>query len=190
MSGYIDNLIGSKIAGGNTAYRRSKSDFYPTPPEATQAILDWLKLPNGSKIWECACGEGHMVEVMRQSGYEVIGTDIRGGYDYLLTETPNNVDFIITNPPFSKAKEFIEKSIERKIPFAFLLKTQFWNSKSRYDLFYSQPPTYILPLTWRPDFLFKTRGKGSPLMDVLWCVWIPEKTETLFRPLLKPTKED
>lgn len=127
-----------------------------------------------------------MANAIRQAGYKVIGTDISGGVDYLTAETPENVDFIITNPPFSLAQEFIEKSLERGIPFAFLLKSQFWHAKKRYALFYAHPPTYVLPLTWRPDFLFKTRGKGSPLMDVMWVVWIPGKTHTLYRPLAKP----
>lgn len=92
----------------------------------------------------------------------------------------------MTNPPFSRSKDFIHNSIERQMPFAFLLKSQFWHSKSRYDLFYMQPPTYVLPLTWRPDFLFKKRGNGAPLMDVMWCVWLPGHTETKYRPLARP----
>lgn len=182
----MDKLVASRITGGNTAYKRSQSDYYPTPPEATKAILDFLELDKDQKIWECACGEGHMLNVIRNEGYDVVGTDIDSGVDYLEADTPEDVDFIITNPPFSLAKEFIIKSFERGLPFAFLLKSQFWNAKSRYSLFYAHPPTYILPLTWRPDFLFKTRGSGSPLMDVMWCVWIPGETKTLYRPLAKP----
>lgn len=48
-------------------------------------------------------------------------------------------------------------------------------------------PSYILPLTWRPDFLFKERGNGSPLMDVMWCVWCGEICEkTIYVPLTRP----
>ena len=133
------------------------------------------------------CGEARAIE---KRGYEVISTDIINGDDYLVIDTPQNVDWIITNPPFSLASEFIVKSLQRGLPFAFLLKAHFWNAKSRYALFYGHPPTYILPLTWRPDFMFKTRGSGSPLLDVMWCVWIPGETKTLFRPLAKPLKEE
>lgn len=182
----MSNLLGSRIAGGNTAYKRAKSDFYPTPPEATQALLDFLKIPKETVIWEPACGEGHMVDVIRENGYRVIASDIIFGTDYLRAQKPNNVGFIITNPPFSQAKEFISVSLLQNIPFAFLLKSQFWHARSRYDLFYKQPPTWVLPLTWRPDFLFKTRGSGSPLMDVMWCVWVPGQTLTQYRPLQKP----
>ena len=53
----------------------------------------------------------------------------------------------------------------------------------------------MLPLTWRPDFLFKERdGKkdASPLMDVMWCVWLTPQmqgVQTVFKPLMRPEKE-
>lgn len=180
-------LLGSRICGGNTAYKRNASDFYPTPPEATQALLNFLRLPEGTTVWEPACGEGHMVEIMEQNRLEVIGTDIQTGTDFLQAEAPEDVQWIITNPPFSLAEEFIRKSAECKVPFAMLLKSQYWHAARRVALFSTIPPAYVLPLTWRPDFLFKTRGKGSPLMDVIWCVWIPGAQKTEFLPLQKPT---
>ena len=97
------------------------------------------------------------------------------------------MEWIITNPPFSLAEQFIRRSGEHKIPFAMLVKSQYWHAIKRFFLFYENKPAYILPLTWRPDFLFKTRGSGSPLMDVMWCVWIPGATKTEYRPLLKPS---
>ena len=179
-------LLGSRIAGGNTAYSRNKYDAYPTPPDVTKALLDFLRFPKTTRFWECACGDGYMVNAIRDEGYEVIGTDIQTGTDYLSAETPEGVDFIISNPPFSLAREFIVKYITRKIPFAFLVKSQFWHAGKRLALFRSYPPTYVLPLTWRPDFLFKSRGGGSPLMDVMWVVWIPKQHETRYWPLERP----
>jgi hypothetical protein len=180
-------MIGSRICGGNTAYKRNQSDFYPTPPEATQALLDFLDLRKGTVIWEPACGEGHMVEVMRSNGFECIGTDIQTGTDYLCADLPDGVNWIITNPPFSLAEQFIRKSAEHGKPFAMLLKSQYWHAAKRVSLFSDVTPAYVLPLTWRPDFLFKTRGKGSPLMDVMWCVWIPPHKggSTIYLPLQK-----
>ena len=180
------DLIGSRICGGNTAYKRNVSDFYPTPPEATQALLNFLRIPEGTKVWEPACGEGHMVEVMEQNRLEVIGTDIQTGTDFLQADPPDGVEWIITNPPFSLAEQFIRKSAEHYVPFAMLLKSQYWHAARRVALFSQITPAYVLPLTWRPDFLFKTRGKGSPLMDVIWCVWKPGAKRTEFLPLQKP----
>lgn len=188
-------MLGSRIAGGNTAYKRVESDYYPTPPEATQALIDALlvgdMLHKEEHIWEPACGDGHMVNVFQNNGFQVTATDILTGEDYLTAEKPDGVSWIITNPPFSLAEEFIHRSLKHNVPFAFLLKSQFWHAKKRFDLYYNHPPAYILPLTWRPDFLFKSRGKGSPLMDVMWCVWIPgAEHSATYIPLRKPMLEE
>ena len=61
----MDSLQASRIAGGNTAYKRAASDFYPTPPVVTFALMKFLSLEKGEKIWEPACGDGHMVRVWR-----------------------------------------------------------------------------------------------------------------------------
>ena len=184
-----DNLQGSRISGGNTAYKRSVSDFYPTPPEATQALLNFLRLLEGTKVWEPACGEGHMVEVMEQNRLEVIGTDIQTGTDFLQAEIPNGVQWIITNHPFSLAEQFIRRCIQHKKPFALLLKSQYWHAKKRLELFRQYPPSFICPLTWRPDFMLGKRGCGSPLIDVMWVIW-GETHDTRYVPLEKPILND
>lgn len=180
----MSDLLGSRIVGGNTAYKRRESDFYPTPPDVTFALLDFLHLggypthgvstdPNFNhiKIWEPACGDGRMVDAIRSRGYECIGTDIQTGTDFLTAKMPEGVNFIITNPPFSLAEDFIRRCMYHEVGFALLLKSQFWHAKKRLPLFMESRPEYILPLTWRPDFMDKQRGGGSPLMDVMWCVW-------------------
>jgi len=189
------NFKGSQINGGNSDYGRVKSDFYPTPPEATQALLNFLNIPKDQIIWEPACGEGHMAEVFEGNGYEIITSDINSfgygvsGVDFLNTEC-KNCDWIITNPPFNLAEDFIKQCVKFQKPFALLLKSQYWHSKKRHSLFTTTKPKYILPLTWRPDFLFKERGKGSPLMDVLWCVWDAQPSlHTIYELLVKPKKE-
>lgn len=134
------------------------------------------------------CGGGHIVDVLKEQGYDVVSTDIITGVDFLTAEKPENVSWIITNPPFSLAEEFIRTAFDHKVSFAYLLKSQFWNAKKRYKLFNDCKPTYILPLTWRPDFLFKTRGNGSPLIDVNWCVWDADSCSktTEYIPLCRP----
>ena len=106
-----NSAAASRIVGGNSAFDRNQSDFYPTPPEATQALLDFLHIPPSMRIWEPACGEGHMVEVMERNGLEVIGTDIQLGTDFLTAELPEGIDWIITNPPFSLAEDFIKNAV-------------------------------------------------------------------------------
>lgn len=180
-------LESSTIIGGDPKKKRRKTDYYPTPQEVTVALLDFLQIPKRAKIWEPACGQNHMVNVMRESGYEVIGTDIEGGVDFLTAELPDGVDWIITNPPFCVSDKFIERCVYHHKPFALLLKSQYWHASKRSKLFMKYPPTYVLPLTWRPDFT----GQGASLMDVCWCVWdFKGLSYALYKPLPKPKDRD
>lgn len=174
----------TQILGGNPTGRRSETDFYPTPPEVTQALLRFLDLREGTVVWEPACGEMDMVSAIQREGFSCIATDLKYGQDFLAMPF-QECDWIITNPPFSLAEQFIRKSAEYNVPFAMLLKSQYWHAAKRVALFSEITPAYVLPLTWRPDFLFKKKGKGAPLMDVIWCVWIPGAKRTEYIPLEK-----
>lgn len=183
---------------GNILTNRSKnrraSDYYPTPEDATQALIDYLRIPKSRVIWECACGEGFMAEVFKSNGYQVISTDLNSyGYEDVtenfLESKGKECDWIITNPPFSLAEQFIRKCIEFHKPFAMLLKSQYWHSKKRLPLFRQHPPAFVLPLTWRPDFEFGLRG-GSPTMDCIWTVWGAEPCDfTVYEPLKRTNKK-
>lgn len=190
----MDSLQASRMVGGNSAIGRREADFYPTPPEVTVALLNFLHLPENTVIWEPAAGEGDMLETIRACGYGgSFGTDISEGFDFLSPDIFKRLfvgfDWIITNPPFALAEEFIRKAASLGKPFAFLVKSQFWHAKRRLPLFDEFPPSYILPLTWRPDFFFKDDHGGSPLMDVMWCVWLMPQikgVQTVYKPLAKP----
>ena len=181
----MDGMISSRLIGGGTAAGRSKKDFYPTPHEVTQALVNFFGISKTCTIWEPACGDGHMVSVFEENGYEVIATDIQTGTDFLVAPC-ESCDWIITNPPFSLSDQFIRRCMEHGKPFALLLKSQYWHARKRLPLFFESMPSYVLPLTWRPDFMFGASG-GAPLMDVFWCVWIPGcRLCTNYIPLEKP----
>lgn len=191
----MSRLTGSRINGGNTAFERKESDFYPTPPDATTALIKSVagNLFQDKSVWECACGEGHISTVFEKLGFKVISTDVSkicygiGNCDFL-NEKIRKADWIITNPPFNLSEKFIKHAIDLGGNFAFLLKSQYWHSKSRLSLFNKFKPAYVMPLTWRPDFLFGKRGGGSPLMDCIWCVWTETGSkETSYVPLAHPT---
>ena len=193
-------MLNGNIVGGNPKKERHASDFYPTPPEVTIALMDFLELGKGTAVWDPACGEGDMTAVFAKYGLLALGSDIQTGVDFTTVLKGRGglediADWIITNPPFSLAEEFIERCVEIGRPFALLLKTQFWHAARREELFYKYPPSYILPLTWRPDFLFKEPDRaGKPLMDVCWNVWLGtgelfRLCSTEYRPLSRPTKE-
>lgn len=176
-----------KIIGAHG--NRRKHDFYPTPKEATQALVDFLKdtarlLPN-DMVWECACGENAIVNVLKENGCKTWATDIQKGQDFMTYEMQEDFDWIITNPPFSMAEDFIRKAASYGKPFAFLLKSQYWHSAKRLPLFKAIPPTFVLPLTWRPDFT----GEGASMLDVSWIVWCGKPMLTIYMPLQKPQRE-
>ena len=174
----------SKIVGGNGV--RAKNDFYPTPPECTVALLNFLEqrqlIKQGDCVWEPACGDYAITKVLINNGYKTVSTDIVHGRDFMATDLSAGVDWIITNPPFSLAREFVERSAHLGRPFALLLKSQFWHAASRVDLFRRFPPAFVLPLTWRPDFT----GKGASLLDMIWVVWHKSADSTRYIPLSKP----
>lgn len=165
---------------------RRKNDFYPTPKEATQALVDFLKshflLRTNDIVWECACGSNAMVDVLKDNGLLTWATDIQKGQDFITYEMQEPFDWIITNPPFCLAEEFIKKAAVYGKPFAFLLKSQYWHSAKRAALFDEIKPTFVLPLTWRPDFT----GAGASMLDMCWCVWIGKPFTTIYMPLKKP----
>lgn len=191
--------MNGEILANRSAVDRNKTDYYATPPDATVALLNFLEAENRIHplyhvIWEPACGTGEMVEAMEKKGYTVHFSDLNPtGYrgdtepvDFLTADAENvNCSWIITNPPFSQAEKFIRRALELDRPCAFLLKSQFWHARSRLDLFREHPPAYVLPLTWRPDFLWGAKS-GSPTMECLWTVWFGKDNVTEYHPLERP----
>lgn len=185
-----DNLAVGLTTGGDQSKRRAL-DFYPTPPDATVALLDFLApFLSGGRVWEPACGDGAMSRVLEARGFDVVSSDIRhtgygiGGQDFLTCQ-PFACEAIITNPPFNVSAEFIERATSLAPLSAMLLKSQYWHAVKRLALFEKSPPAWVLPLTWRPDFLNGERG-GSPTMECIWVVWLQGVTDTRYFPLRRP----
>ena len=154
--------------------------------------MQYLDLSLDATIWEPACGEGHISKALMEMGYKVVSSELydRGyglvGINFLDSTPVEHFDWIITNPPFSLSEQFVRKCIEYQKPFAMLLKSQYWHSQKHEKLFKEYRPKAVLPLTWRPDFLFGKKG-GSPTMECIWTVWGTESAEsTVYQPLTKP----
>jgi hypothetical protein len=162
------------IGGKSPKNNRNAADFYATPPECTIALLnrfEWLF--RGRRIWEPACGDGAISKVLELRGFRVVSSDL---YDRGYGESNMNFlnaecacDAIITNPPFRLASNFIERSAEKKVPFAMLTKSTFWHAEKRRRLFMDTGPMAVMAMTWRPA-MSPERGK-SATMDFIWTVW-------------------
>jgi hypothetical protein len=181
-------MNGMMLTNAGCKEKRRELDFYPTPPEVTHALMRRFQWPK-MQIWEPACGDGSMSEVLKKYGHDVFSSDLRhsgygsGGVDFL--QTYSDCDAIITNPPFCISEEFIRRSLSMSSIVAMVLKCQYWHSQRRSVLFKQHPPAYVLPLTWRPDFANKDGG-GSPTMEVTWTVWIDGHTDTRYQLLERP----
>lgn len=96
--------------------RRLPNEFYPTPPEATRALLS-VESFDGD-IWEPACGDGRIAKVLAAHGHAVISTDLHpyghgeSGVDFLRQHTARARN-IVTNPPYGwgLADRFVRRAL-------------------------------------------------------------------------------
>jgi hypothetical protein len=163
-----------------TSAGRPENDFYPTPPEATLALLSKEKF-SGS-VWEPACGDGAISKVMETEGYTVKSSDlIDRGYgvaphDFLASDW--TADNIVTNPPFTLAQEFVLKSLEatKHKPggkVVMLCKLVFLEGQKRKSFFESTPLARVHVFSKRVQFYREGhQGKlGTSMMAFAWFVW-------------------
>lgn len=154
-------------------------DFYPTPKWATYALIENETLTGD--IWECACGDGAMSQVLAQVGPRVESSDLydRGygevGHDFLATKRKHNN--IITNPPYNSAEGFVSKGIgQSKRKFALLLRLAFLEGASRArNIFSITPPSRVWVFSERITFYPKgAKVAGSGTTAYGWFVWDKE----------------
>ena len=181
----MDREIKGNNLAGHSGYRgRVERDYYATPPEATVALLEVEELQG--KIWEPACGGGHISEVLREKGLDVISTDLidrgykymQGKVDFLESECLGDTDIIITNPPFKYMLEFAQKGIEVASQKVILFgKIQFLEGKSRQVFFKNSPLKYVYVFSrrinpWRNGNPLDENGKAwCSTMCFAWFVW-------------------
>ena len=84
---------------------------------------------------------------------------------------------IVTNPPYSKAKEFVEQSLKvipRGNKVAMFLKLTFLEGKARRELFRIAPPEKVLVFSERQACMknnnIERYGSGSA-MCFAWFIW-------------------
>lgn len=174
-------------ASNHTERERADLDYYATEPKAVEILLQQEDF--SQFIWEPACGEGHISEVLLKNGFDVLSTDIvNRGYkgqrieiDFLkanlFSDLSENCMDIITNPPYSQAKEFIQKALDISTPgtkIAMFLKLTFLEGQARRKLFEENPPKIV--------YVFSKRVKcakngnfeniSSSAVAYAWFIWV------------------
>lgn len=174
MSGLaLPVMVGGRAAGGMRA-----DDFYPSPPEAVEALCDVERF--AGPIWEPACGDGAISKVLLARGYDVVSTDLvergfgQGRIDFLMERHPMAPN-IVTNPPFKNAEEFAERALALTTgKVAFLLRLVWLAGKSRGKMFARAPLARVwvfsgrLPMMHRHDY---DGPKSSSAIDFAWFVF-------------------
>ena len=132
--------------------RHVSANFYPTPPEATRALLS-VEDFRGS-VWEPACGKGHIAEVLKAEGCAVVATDLNDwgygipGKDFLKEHEPR-ARHIVTNPPYGRglADAFVTKALalaaRSRGKVAMLLNLASLAHPGRTALWRSTPPARV-----------------------------------------------
>ena len=189
---------GGTLAGGNPSRKRVENDFYATDPNTVKKFLFALEkdtvlteIFNGSTVWECACGNGNIVEAMKEyfsreniCVAEYLASDlVYRGYGCILDflKSDARADVIITNPPFSLMKDFIEHGLKQTNRFLiFFAKIQLLETKKRADILKNSPLKYVYVHserqgTWRNGNPLDENGKPwSTTMCMAWFVWDKE----------------
>lgn len=151
-------------------------DFYPTPAWATYALIDNEAFKGD--IWECACGDGAMSQVLAETGSTIVSSDLydRGygeaGVDFVNSD--RKIENIVTNPPFNAAEDFVRRGLgAAKGKFALLLRLAFLEGARRqHSIFNVSAPARVWVFSER--ITFYPRGverKGSGTTAYAWFVW-------------------
>jgi len=184
-------INGARSVMGSRQEPDDSLDYFCTPPWATRALVEHV-LPHLERgghckwqtVWEPACGEGHMAEVLGEYFKTVCSTDIHDyGYgahriDFLDT-TPDiqpSFDWVITNPPFGELGEaFVLKALDLVgTGVAMFMRVQWLDTIGRYEnIFKPCPPTLIAFFAERVN-LCKGRWdpEGSTATAYMWLVWL------------------
>jgi hypothetical protein len=161
-----DGKYRPKILFQNPPELRRPLDFYPTPPHATQALVDRERFMG--LVLEPACGDGAIVRVLRKQGYDGQAADLLGGQNFF--DRTEMVPNIITNPPYRHSLEFVlhaKRITTRKT--AMLLPVEFLHGGTRYELF--QDGRFPLKVV----YVFSSRLRFGTETDATvghaWYVW-------------------
>lgn len=151
-------------------------DFFPTPAWATHALIDNERFEGD--IWESACGNGAMSDVLEVTGNRIISTDLydrgygEGDVDFL--DTNRRSANIITNPPYNAAEGFVRSGLQAAdCKFALLLRLAFLEGANRQrTIFTDAPPSRVWVFSERITFYpAGVVQKGTGTTAYAWFVW-------------------
>lgn len=175
------------MSATNRGNKRLSYDFYVTPVNTIENLLNNFNLNKyGNRVLEPSAGNGNICTVVKQyyPNKHITAMEIREDEknnllhcaddvvicDFLEIQNDLKYDIIIGNPPYSKAIEFVNKSLRMLNDdgiLILLLRTAFLESKRRYDFWQQNPLSNLYTLSQRPSFT----GKGTDATSYSWFMW-------------------
>ena len=174
------------MSATNRSNVRKSYDFYSTPLDCVESLLNNIDLSNyGNFVLEPSSGNGNICKVFKKyyPYKDLTAVELRDEeyinlckleIDDIIINSFYNIrdkfDIIIGNPPYSEAQEFIEHSFEllnENGILIFLLRTNFLESKKRYEFWKKYPLSRLYTLSKRPSFT----GKGTDATSYSWFIW-------------------
>lgn len=165
---------------------RLPNEFYPTPPEATRALLSVEQFDGD--IWEPACGDGRIARVLTEHGHFVVSTDLNAhghglsGVDFL-RETAPRAKHIVTNPPYGwgLADRFVRRALALTRStggkVAMLLNMASLSHPRRTAEWQQAPPARLYAIDdivcW-PEDRYGPPPRHFTKHRYVWAVWTPE----------------
>lgn len=174
-------MLDKSVQAGRAPLCDRKDDLYETPDVAVRALMRVENLPEC--IWECACGPGAIVNVLREAGHRVYATDLvnygcpdsEHGVDFLMEQAPGfYVGAVVTNPPYKLAGEFVTHALTLAPKVIMLLRLAFLESERRRAILDSGHLARVhvfrkrLPMMHRDGW---QGNKSSSSIPFAWFVW-------------------
>lgn len=166
---------------GRHALAHRGNDLYETPEVAVRALLRVEPLPH--IVWECACGPGAIVRVLRAAGLMVYATDLidygcedaEHGVDFLMEHSaPTYIGAIVTNPPYKLASEFAAHALTLAPKVVMLLRLAFLESERRRGILDGGALARVHVFRNRLPMMHRNGWQGSIASNTTafaWFVW-------------------
>jgi hypothetical protein len=176
-----NEYLRSQASQGHAHLCAAPQDFYVEPEWCDDALFKAESFTG--PIHDPACGIGRIVESAIKAGYIASGSDIVKRsvtrdfeFDYLNDTEPLHYPNIVANPPYRKAREFIERALRESRKCAFLLQYGFIFGADRSKWLRDSPLKRVWIVTPRPSMppgeLILTGGKpGGGRVDYVWAIW-------------------
>jgi hypothetical protein len=172
---------------GASGFERIDADAYFTLDASmcVEALLRAFPLPPGIKIYEPAAGRGHLVQELREHGYDVTASDLLAhpdpliddigtGLNILQIDDLSHYDIVITNLPYNTQDRLLQHLLpiaaRDKTMVATLTRAPWHLAASRSGLVhYNKHFHGVVHLPRRP--WWSEDRTSSPRHDFVWNLW-------------------